>query len=199
MNQWADWEQIPETINKEQFYQICHISKQTARYLLKSGKVPCEYNGKKTRCYKIKKEDVQAYLFSRGASPEDYAAPAGWYSKRKKQLHPEKPSAETLQKMRDYYGTLLNDYPDVMTVQQVVHLTGYAKTTVNNWCSQKRLPSFMKDRTHYIPKVFLNEFFCSEYFRTISRKTKWHLHVIRVFQRQLKEEVILAKEVCDNA
>ena len=40
--------QYPETVQKEQFRIICHISKRTARYLLQSGLVPCVQSGKKT-------------------------------------------------------------------------------------------------------------------------------------------------------
>ena len=59
MNETAiNWDSIPDVITKDQLYQICHISKSTALYLLRSGKIPCEYTGKKTRCYKIKKADV---------------------------------------------------------------------------------------------------------------------------------------------
>ena len=58
----VNWDSVPEVMNKEQFFRICHISKSTALHLLKSGKVPCEWSGKKTRCYKIRKEDVKAYL-----------------------------------------------------------------------------------------------------------------------------------------
>ena len=45
--------QYPETVQKEQFRIICHISKRTARYLLQSGLVPCVQSGKKTRNYTI--------------------------------------------------------------------------------------------------------------------------------------------------
>lgn len=45
-----NWDSIPDIITKDQLYQICHISKSTALYLLRSGKIPCEYTGKKTRC-----------------------------------------------------------------------------------------------------------------------------------------------------
>ncbi|MGM9647895.1 MAG: hypothetical protein ACI3YH_07180, partial [Eubacteriales bacterium] len=45
-----DWASVPDVMNKDQFYRICHISKSTALHLLKSGKVPCEWTGKKTRC-----------------------------------------------------------------------------------------------------------------------------------------------------
>ena len=64
-----------DVIDKEQFYKICHISKSTARYLLQSGKVPCKYIGKRTRCYKIKKEDVIDYLKDRKVLAESCSAP----------------------------------------------------------------------------------------------------------------------------
>lgn len=72
-----DWNSAPDVMNKDQFYRLCHISKSTALHLLKSGKVPCEWTGKKTRCYKIKKEDVRAYLEERAVYPELYSAPRG--------------------------------------------------------------------------------------------------------------------------
>ena len=75
----VNWDSVPEVMNKEQFFRICHISKSTALHLRKSGKVPCEWSGKKTRCYKIRKEDVKAYLEERAIFPELYSAPKGWY------------------------------------------------------------------------------------------------------------------------
>ena len=74
-----NWDAVPDVITKDQLYRICHISKSTALYLLQSGKIPCEYTGRKTRCYKIKKKDVIAYLENRKVFPESYSAPAGWY------------------------------------------------------------------------------------------------------------------------
>ena len=65
-----NWDEVLDIITKEQFYRNCHIGKSTALFLLKSGAVPCEYSGKKTRCYKIKKSDVQKYLKSKGKFPE---------------------------------------------------------------------------------------------------------------------------------
>ena len=38
MNETAiNWDLIPDIITKDQLYQICHISKSTALYLLRSG------------------------------------------------------------------------------------------------------------------------------------------------------------------
>ena len=68
----VNWDSVPEVMNKEQFFRICHISKSTALHLLKSGKVPCEWSGKKTRCYKIRKEDVKAYLEERAFALRDF-------------------------------------------------------------------------------------------------------------------------------
>ena len=49
----------PETISKEQFYRIAHISKATALHLLQNGLVPCKDTGKKTRRYTIRTDDVR--------------------------------------------------------------------------------------------------------------------------------------------
>ena len=64
--------QYPETVQKEQFRIICHISKRTARYLLQSGLVPCVQSGKKTRNYTIKMKDIVRYLERREIHPEKY-------------------------------------------------------------------------------------------------------------------------------
>ena len=53
--------QYPETVQKEQFRIMCHISKRTARYLLQAGLVPCVQSGKKTRNYTIKVKDIVRY------------------------------------------------------------------------------------------------------------------------------------------
>ena len=57
-----DWNTVPDVITKEQFYKLCHISKRTAMYLLRTGKAPCQYSGKQTRCYKIRKADMMQYM-----------------------------------------------------------------------------------------------------------------------------------------
>ena len=153
-----DWDSVPDVMNKDQFYRLCHISKSTALHLLKSGKVPCEWTGKKTRCYKIKKEDVKAYLEERAVYPELYSAPRGWYgghyvAKLSKEL-PE----DVLRQMHDYYAKLLSKYKDVVTVQEVVALTGYAKTTINNWCNHGELKSFRKGQLFTYRKSFSSTF-----------------------------------------
>lgn len=178
-----NWNSIPDVITKDQLYRICHISKSTALYLLQSGKIPCEYTGKRTRCYKIKKQDVIAYLQDRKVFPESYSAPAGWYGgsypvKMQREIPPI-----VREDMHEYYKGLLSKYPDVLTADDVVKLTGYVKTSVNNWCRKGHLKSFKKNGINHIPKVYLIEFFCSIYFRTIVRKSKWHIFILKEFAR----------------
>ena len=134
MNETAiNWDSIPDIITKDQLYQICHISKSTALYLLRSGKIPCEYTRKKTRCYKIKKADVITYLEKRKVFPESYSAPAGWYKgnytvKMKTEL-PE----QILENMKLYYTELFAQYPDVLTTSEISKVIGYGTTSINNW------------------------------------------------------------------
>ena len=51
---------------------------------------------------------------------------------------------DVLCQMHDYYTGLLKKYKDVVTVQEAVALTGYSKTTINNWCNKGALKSFRK-------------------------------------------------------
>lgn len=74
-----DLNTLPRTISKNQFYQICHISKRHAKYLLDSGLVKCVDSGKKTRKYKIETKEVWAYLIDREINPDKYRAPEGYY------------------------------------------------------------------------------------------------------------------------
>ena len=88
---------------------------------------------------------------------------------------------DVLRQMHDYYAKLLSKYKDVVTVQDVVALTGYAKTTINNWCNRGELKSFRKGQLFYIPKIFLIDFFYSLTFRSITRKSLWHIQTLNDF------------------
>ena len=184
MNETAiNWDSIPDIITKDQLYQICHISKSTALYLLRSGKIPCEYTGKKTRCYKIKKSDVITYLEKRKIFPESYSAPAGWYKGNYSIKLETKIPENALKNMRQYYTEMLAQYPDVTTATEVSTIIGYGKTTVNNWCRKGHLKAFKRNNMNHIPKVYLIEFCYSKYFRTITRKSDWHIRALQEFSR----------------
>lgn len=71
---------------------------------------------------------------------------------------------------------------------EIVKLTGYTKTTVNNWCSRNHIKHFTKGNIHYIPKLFLIDFFCSLYFRSITRKSDWHTKTLNEFQHIIQHK-----------
>lgn len=76
---------------------------------------------------------------------------------------------------------MLAQYHDVMTATEVSTIIGYGKTTVNNWCNKGYIKSFKRNNANHIPKVYLIEFLCSKYFRTITRKSKWHIGTLQQF------------------
>ena len=49
-------------ISKEEFYQIAHICKETALWLIETGRVSAEKPKRKGFGYKIAKEEVERYL-----------------------------------------------------------------------------------------------------------------------------------------
>lgn len=94
---------------------------------------------------------------------------------------------DTLRQMHGYYEKPLRKYPDVVTVKDVVTLTGYTLTTVHNWCSRGSLKAFQKGLKFCIPKIFLVDFFCSLTFRSITRKSLWHIQTLNEFSRKMKK------------
>lgn len=182
-----DWKSVPDVISKEQFYKLCHISKSTALYLLSSGTVPCRCSGKATHSYQIKKEDVKKYLHNRGIYPENYMAPPGWYKeKRADTSFAVKYNSKMLKLLHEFYSSLLSEYPDVLSVKLIASITGYNKSTINTWCHLGYLQSFKKGNKNFIPKIYLINYFCSQYFRSIIKKTKWHISSLREFNRLSK-------------
>ena len=141
---------FPHTMSKDQFYQVAHISKATALYLLQSGLVPCKDSERKTRRYTIKTTDVIAYLQDRILYPAKYAAPDGWYIGRSngKVKHREAgvnsivyftPEQRTL--LQDYFREEMSDFEDLITVKEFADLLGYNPNSVVRWCNKLALTS----------------------------------------------------------
>ena len=116
----------PDPMGRTDFRKACRIGTRTSIYLLQSGLVPCENTGKQTRCYKIAKSDVAAYLRRRLAEPACYTPPSGWY----KNYPNHKPPAFSLngallltdavrQRVRRWYERLLARQPDVLDARQI--------------------------------------------------------------------------------
>ena len=178
--------QYPKTMSKDQFYQIAHISKATALFLLKNGLVPCVDSGKKTRRYTIKTDDVIEYLKDRESHPDYYKAIRGWYSGTagkkgtiKESVAPDL-SPEQHKLLIQYLSRLMKSYDDLMTVKQLAGFSGYNTTTVINWCN-KNLKHFNIAGRFLIPKISATEYLASPQLCSLPQKSKKHKELLTDF------------------
>lgn len=161
----------PETVSKDQFYQIAHISKATALHLLQNGLVPCKDTGKKTRRYTIRTDDIIFYLIDRELHPEVYRAPDRWYQERSGHYNSRvtyrneltKLSEEERANFRKYMEDEFCQYGDLLTVVEVAEAIGYCDTSLHRWCNAKKLKSFNISGRFLIPKISLVDFLVSQY------------------------------------
>ena len=151
-----DWSKVPGILAKEQVRLLCHCSKRTALYYLKSGKLPCIYSGKKTRCYKIRKEDLMAFIEDRENHPEFYAVSEGWYKESGRTVLQHYPSEIKIdgKDLHEYYRFLLKEYPDVLEVKKVREITGYAIPVINRWCNKGKVKYFSIRAMNMIPTIW---------------------------------------------
>ena len=179
---YNEFKNYPEIMNKEQLRTVCHISKRTALYLLRSDLIPNETTGKKTRCYCIRKSDVIAFLKDREAHPSKYLAPDNWYRYGSPDVKdckicpaPELPDRETLQA---FYKKRLSAFQDVMDVSVVVTFTGYNRRTVGEWIRKGKLKAVLYNGRYIVPKNYLQDWLCSGEYNRITRKSEVHISTL---------------------
>lgn len=185
-------EEYPDTMTKDQFYRIAHISKRHAKYLLDSGLVPCHDTGKKTRRYTIQTRDVIIFLCDREDNPEKYKAPTGLYrgNSRKKRRISATPSVyfnfTEAEKTGLYlkWEQLAADYGDLMTTAEVSDLTGYSTQSIQRWCSKKILVGFKIHGALTIPRLAILEFMSSDRATSIVRKSSKHFDLLRTYAQE---------------
>jgi len=67
---------------------------------------------------------------------------------------------------------LLENYPDVLTAEQVRDITGYSSSSVTKWCQIGRLHHFKIRGRNCIPKVSLLAFLDSDDYRFIAAASR---------------------------
>lgn len=158
----------PSYISKEQLCKICHISKRTALRLLEDGSIPCKSNGKQTRKFQIALADVEAFLLKRQARIK--------INPREARNVYRPMSAEMKSLLPHVVTDWLEPYPDVLSVDEVVQITGYGSSSVVKWCKKENLQHYCIGRKFFVPKIWLQEFMLSERF--------WGIHVKSHIHRQ---------------
>lgn len=181
--------EYPETISKDQFYRMAHISKATALHLLQSGLVPCKDTGKKTRRYTIRTDDVICYMIDREIHPEIYRAPDQWYQHRSGHYNSRITYRNELMNLsddekaafREYIEDELRQYGDLLTIVEAAEAIGYCDTSLHRWCNTKKLRAFSISGKFLIPKISLTDFLVSQHSFDIIRKSWKHTLLIKGF------------------
>lgn len=148
----------PPVITLEQLYQICHISKRKAKWLLETKLIPCQDSGKKTRRFKIRTENVVAYLIGQAANPEKYRAPVGMFNASKNGTHLQNTMSRARYFVIDassyhaYISNLWRDLPDALTTSEIHACTGLSKTTIHQWFINTEVEGVFLYRTYIASK-----------------------------------------------
>ena len=126
-----------------------------------------------------------AFIEDRENHPEFYAVPEGWYKESGRTVRQHYSSEIKIdgEDLHEYYRFLLKEYPDVLEVKKVSEITGYAIPVINRWCNKGKVKYFSIRAMNMIPKIYLIDFFCSNAFRTIPRKSEWHISSLQNYRR----------------
>lgn len=173
-----------ETITMEQFYQIAHISKRKASWLLTNSIVPCEDSGKQTRRFKIRLDDVIGYLQKVQSGTLDVSIPRGIFT-----------SGADIRPPREYLDCdelkgqfLANWYaaPDMLTIKQASEVSGYVGTSILRWVNRKQVKGVLYHERYLISKESLADFLSSKNGQDIVQKSEIHRDVIAEFMAEQK-------------
>lgn len=162
-------EQYPEYVSLDQFFRICRIAKRSALYLIQHDIVPAIDTGKRTWRYKIAIDDVITYL--RRREQLGSMIPAGAVSSR-----PKSNSAKSRKSFSDfirpgmegrvaeYFAFVYAEYPDVLTVQDIVEMTGISSRTVMKWIRSGEIETLRVGVRYIVPKECLLTFMTTPRF-----------------------------------
>ena len=78
------------------------------------------------------------------------------------------------------YAEELERYPDVLTTENVMVITGYGKTSVNNWILCERLKALKRGKKSFVPRIYLEAFLSSADYNGIQVKSKKHKKIISI-------------------
>lgn len=177
-------EEYPETITMEQFYQIAHISKRKARWLLENKVIPCEDSGKQTRRFKIKLNDVIEYLQKAQSGTLDVSIPSGIFASGVA----SKPPREYLatDELKGQFLAAWYDAPDMLSLKQASEISGYGVTSILRWVNREQVKGVLYYERYLISKESLAAFLSSKEGQDIVQKSALHQDLIAAFMEEQK-------------
>ncbi len=161
-----------EYITLDATRRMLHISKRKCAALLQDGTIPCTVTGKKTRQYRILRNDVLAFM----KSPE----------KKKPRNHSRPAIPYIFTTLPEGFREWLDDYwsnvPDVLTQTDIISITGYSQSAVSAWMVSGKLKTVTVQGVPITSRKWLIDFMCGEGYR-IRRKTEKHAEMIAEYLR----------------
>lgn len=178
-------QRLPDVLSLADLCRACHLSHLDARYYLKSGLIPYETTGKKTRCYRVKKTALLRAIEDYRENPEKYKIPGIWREKQhlngiRKSPIIYLPTQDLASDVAvDYYRNKLADTSELICVADLVRVTGYRSPTITRWCKQKKLIAHAKTNRLWIAKADAIRFLTSFTYNDINVKSPRHIADIR--------------------
>lgn len=161
----------PDIISTKQLQDICGICKTKVYFLKRDGLIQYEKKlDRLTHYHEIRLEDVLAFL-------------------RKKE-HEENAFRACIEQ---FYAAEIEKYSDVLTTDCIMEITGYGKTSVNNWILHKKLKSLKRGRKSFIPRIYLMEFLTSATYASIQVKSPKHKATINAINAMINSSVQMKK------
>lgn len=175
-------EEYPEVITMEQFRKIAHVAKRTAKWILDNGVIPCEDSGKKTRRYKIRLNDVIAFLEKRERGAFVNVIPKGQFSNiyQKRIMHEYINSEEMGRYLAKEWDTL----PEALAVKEVQNITGYCSGSILRWIEQEKLQAVLYRNSYLVMKSSVVEFLSSMDGQSIQQKSPKHQEMIAEYMAE---------------
>ena len=144
-------EYYPDYLTQKEFAEAACIGITTAYRLNRDGIVPYEEIRSGFRHhYRIRKEDVLSYLRKKYAHSTRYHQLAS----------------------ASYLIELLKDEPEIMSMKDVMRITGVSKSGANKWASVGKLPAFYYMHSLRIKKCDLIIFMASPDYQDSSHRNK---------------------------
>ena len=173
--------------------------------MLQNGIIPCEIRNTPTHKYSIRKEDVLAYM-EKSAREKRKEIPVGIFNSKKTNnpRRTESPDSDcggyfddTHYKLRgkerarfkEMLEDLLSAVPDTLTVDDVVTLTGYSRSTVLRYVRKKYIYAVNIMGKYYISKQSIINYLATDKAFKNTQKSEWHENIILKFQAD-KDQVI---------
>lgn len=177
-----------EVLSLEQMRILLHISKRKAAWMLQNQVIPCIVNDQMTtHKYMVRREDVDAFL-RLPVAEQNARIPVGQFNARGayRFAHPElhlkltEPDrAEFVRYLEDFYAS----YPNALTLNAVREMTGYCRTTVNNWIAFGYVASAQLIDGPRIPKQSLIQFLASDRAFDIRIKSEIHIDLLHIWEK----------------